>query len=189
VRAIVREAGPPGGLVVLGVDPGTVRTGWGVVRRAGPRLAGIAAGTIRANEREPLAERLKEIHEALAEVILTYRPGVMAVEDIFYARFARAALQLGQARGVALLAGAEAGLAVAGYPPAVVKRAVAGRGHAEKKQLARVVAAILGWRTLSEPDAADALAVAITHARAAAARIPAARPRGGRGRRGRGRWR
>lgn len=169
-----------GRLVVLGVDPGTVRTGWGVVQRAGPILQGIAAGTIRASERESLPERLKRIHDGLAEVILTYGPAVMAVEDIFYARFARAALQLGQARGVVLLAGAEAGLAVESYAPAVVKRSVAGSGHAEKKQLARVVGAILGWRELPEPDAADALAVAITHARAAAARIPLARH---------GRWR
>lgn len=178
---------------MLGVDPGTVRTGWGVVRRAGPKLVGIAAGTIRVNERDSLAERLKRIHDALGEVILTYRPAALAVEDIFYARFPRAALQLGHARGVVLLAGAEAGLAVAGYAPAVVKRSIAGRGQADKRQLARVTAAILGWRDLPEPDAADALAIAITHARAAAARMPVAfarhRARGGRPRGGRSRWR
>lgn len=181
-----REVTP--GLVVLGVDPGTVRTGWGVVRRAGPSLVGVAAGTIRVNERDSLAERLKRIHDELAEVILTYRPTAMACEDIFYARFPRAALQLGHARGVVLFTGAEAGLSVAGYAPAIVKRSVAGRGHAEKKQLARVVCAILGWRDLPAPDATDALAVAITHARAAAARIPVAPRRASRGRRARGGW-
>lgn len=170
------------GLVVLGVDPGTIRCGWGLVRRAGPTLEGIAAGVITVDARAPLAERLLLIHAGLAEVIALHRPTAMAVEDIFHARYARAALQLGQARGVVLLAGAQAGLDVAAYPPSIVKRTIAGRGHAPKKQLARVVGALLRWRELPAPDATDALAIAITHARAAPARARGWLPRKGRGR-------
>ncbi len=150
-------------MIALGVDPGTIRTGWGVVKRAGPRLQGIAAGVISAGKEADLAARLQTTYAGLVEVIEQYQPQVMAVEDIFFSRSAKAALKLGHARGVALLAGANADLPVCAYPPAVVKRAVAGRGQAPKEQVARMIGAILGWEQLPPADATDALAVAITH--------------------------
>lgn len=154
--------------IVLGVDPGSVRTGWGVIRRAGPKLTYIAAGTIETGKDDELPERLRLIYAELCSVIAEHQPQTMAVEDIFHARFAGSALKLGHARGVALLAGANAGLAVAAYPPALVKRSVAGRGAADKEQVARIVGAILGLRELPKLDATDALAIAITHAQAIA---------------------
>lgn len=156
-------------MIVLGVDPGTVRTGWGVVRRAGPRLVGIAAGVIRADERAELPERLRVIHDGLLAVIAEHAPSSMAVEDVF-SKHARSALTLGHARGVVLLCAALSDLELGAYPPAVVKRSVAGRGAAPKDQLGRVVCAMLGWKTLPALDATDALAVAITHANALLAR-------------------
>jgi crossover junction endodeoxyribonuclease RuvC len=156
-------------MIVLGVDPGTVRTGWGVVRRAGPRLVGVAAGVIRANEKDELPERLRVIHDGLRAVIAEHAPSCMAVEDVF-SKHARSALVLGHARGVVLLCAALSELELSAYPPAIVKRSVAGKGAAPKDQLGRVVCAMLGFRTLPPPDATDALAVAITHANALLAR-------------------
>jgi crossover junction endodeoxyribonuclease RuvC len=153
-------------MIVLGVDPGSLHTGWGLVRRAGPKLHYVAAGTIDTSKDDELPARLKEIYDGLCAVIAQHAPDAMAVEDIFHARFAGSALKLGQARGVALLAGANAGLMVAAYAPALVKRSVAGRGQADKTQVARIVGAILGMRELPAIDATDALAIAITHAQA-----------------------
>jgi crossover junction endodeoxyribonuclease RuvC len=152
-------------MIVLGVDPGTLHTGWGVVRRAGPRLVGVDAGVIHASRDAPLAERLLLIYRGLSEVIERHGPTCMAVEDVF-SKHARSALILGQARGVVLLAGANAALEVSTYAPALVKRSVAGNGQAPKDQLARIVGAMLGWSTLPAVDATDALAIAITHANA-----------------------
>jgi crossover junction endodeoxyribonuclease RuvC len=159
-------------MIILGIDPGSIRTGWGVVRRDGPRLSYVAAGTIDASKTGELPERLHEIYEALRAVIAEHAPTSVAVEDIFYARFAASALKLGHARGIALLVGAQAGLPIAAYPPALVKRSVAGRGQADKGQVARIVGAILGLRSLPEVDATDALAIAITHAQALLAQRP-----------------
>jgi crossover junction endodeoxyribonuclease RuvC len=153
-------------MIVLGVDPGSIRTGWGVLRRSGPKLVYVAAGTIETGRDDELPERLKDIYDALSRVIREHVPTTMAVEDIFHARFANAAIKLGHARGVALLAGANAGLPIAAYPPSLVKRSVAGRGQADKAQVARIVGAILGLRDLPDVDATDALAIAITHAQA-----------------------
>jgi crossover junction endodeoxyribonuclease RuvC len=165
---------------VLGIDPGTVRTGWGVVERNGSKLVGIEAGVIGAREGEALERRLLAIHEGLTEVIARHHPTAVAVEDIFFAKHANAALKLGHARGVALLAAAKAGLDVHAYPPATVKRALVGRGAADKEQIARLVSTLLGMRDLPV-DASDALAVAITHLHAAASPL-ATKPRsGGRG--------
>ena len=149
--------------IVLGVDPGTIVTGWGVIQRRGTRLQGVCAGVIRAGNQPDLPARLRVIYAEIVRVIEQYRPTAMAVEDIFFARSASAALKLGHARGVVLLAGANSNLEVFAYPPALVKRSVAGRGHAAKEQVARMIGAILGWRDLPTLDATDALAVAITH--------------------------
>ena len=150
-------------LLVLGVDPGSVCTGWGVVERSGSRLAGLEAGAIRTCANSEFHERLRDIYDGVSAVIARHRPQAVDVEDIFFARSPQAALKLGHARGVALLAAAKAELSVHAYPPALVKRAVAGKGRAPKEQVARMVAAILGWRNLPSLDATDALAVAITH--------------------------
>jgi crossover junction endodeoxyribonuclease RuvC len=158
-------------MIVLGVDPGSLRTGWGIVRRVGPRLHAIAAGVICTEPDDPLETRLHAIHAELTQVILAHKPTAMAVEDVF-SKHARSALTLGQARGVVLLCGAQAELAVGAYPPAVVKRAIAGRGQTPKPQLARIVMAMLGLRALPPLDATDALAIAITHANALGTRRP-----------------
>jgi crossover junction endodeoxyribonuclease RuvC len=160
-------------MIVLGVDPGTIRTGWGVVRRAGPRLQGIDAGVIEARRDAALEERLLVMHRGLCAVIAEHAPSCMAVEDVF-SKHVRSALTLGQARGVVLLAGAQAALVVSSYSPALVKRSVAGRGQAPKDQLARIVCAMLGFRDLPAADATDALAIAITHCHAALLRPPRA---------------
>lgn len=151
---------------VLGIDPGSRRTGWGVVQLDGTRLHHIAAGTISLSARVPLAERLHGIHEGLRAVIAEHAPQVVAVEEIFFSKHANAALKLGHARGVALLVAAQASLVVYEYPPAIVKRTVVGRGHADKNQVGRLVAALLGLKVAPEVDASDALAVAITHIQA-----------------------
>jgi crossover junction endodeoxyribonuclease RuvC len=154
-------------MIILGVDPGTHRTGWGVVERKGARLHGIAAGVITAKENDPLEARLHTIHTQLEAVIAQHKPASMAVEDVF-SKHVKSALVLGQARGVVLLAGAQAGLVVAAYAPALVKRSIAGSGQAPKDQLGRIVCAMLGLRELPAVDATDALAIAITHANALA---------------------
>lgn len=159
---LARPAGSPVRRV-LGLDPGSIRTGWGVVELAGGRARGIAAGVIRVPERAPIAERLSQIHAGVRAVVEQHRPDAVAIEDIFFARYAQAALMLGHARGVALLAAAQAGLAVAAYPPAMVKRAIVGSGKADKQQVARLVGAVLQLAELPALDATDALAVALTH--------------------------
>lgn len=161
-------------MIVLGVDPGSVRTGWGVVRRAGPAIECIAAGVITAPEKAALHVRLQRIHAGLCEVIEAHGPDAMAVEDVF-SKHASSALKLGQARGVVLLAGANAELAISSYAPAVVKRSIAGKGAAPKEQLARIVGAMLKLQKLPPIDATDALAIAITHVNASRVLAPRAR--------------
>lgn len=181
---------------VLGIDPGTQRTGWGVVERRGSRLCGIDAGVIRASADKPLEIRLRLIYEGLVEVVQRLEPEAVAVESIFHAKYANAAIKLGHVRGITLLVAANASLAVHDYPPSLVKRTVAGRGAADKTQIARLVGVLLGWTDLPAVDATDALAVAITHAQAtrisaaAGVALPTGGGRGGRssgGRRARGR--
>jgi len=154
-------------MIVLGIDPGTRRLGWGVVAREGSRLRHVSHGVIVLDPRASLARRLRSIDEALAEVIARYRPEVGSVESLFFAKDPSAAAKLGHARGVVLLALARAEVAVAEYAPARVKRTVAGRGQADKRQVMLLVRATLGLDTLPPADAADALALAITHHRVA----------------------
>lgn len=148
---------------VLGVDPGTRQTGWGVVERRRQKLRGVAAGVVRLKAGAPLADRLEVIYDALDALIDEHRPHVVAVEDVFYAKFPNAAIKLGHVRGVVLLLAAKRGLLLAEYPPALVKRTVVGRGAADKAQVSRVVGAMLGLEQKLAVDATDALAVAITH--------------------------
>ena len=151
---------------VLGIDPGTLTIGYGVVERAAlgapPRL--VECGVLRARSRDALQQRLVIIHDGLRELIARHQPDVLAVEDIFYAANVRTTVVLGHARGVILLAGAQAGLPVAEYSPAIVKKTVVGRGAALKPQVGFMVAKLLKLRAAPEPaDAADAVAVALTH--------------------------
>ena len=157
---------------VLGIDPGSRRTGWGVVQLEGTRLRHIAAGTISVSGSLALPTRLRTIHEGLVEVIAAHQPEAVAVEEIFFAKHANAALKLGHARGVALLVAAESEIAVHEYPPAIVKRTVVGRGAADQVRVGRLVTALLGLRATPQEDAADALAVAITHIQASRSAHP-----------------
>lgn len=148
---------------VLGIDPGLRCLGWGVIEVAGSRLSHVANGTIRT-EGSDLAERLLMLFTGLGEVLERFRPDAAAVEQTFVNRDGAGTLKLGQARGVAVLVVARAGLAVGEYAPNAVKKAVVGVGHAEKAQIAHMVRHQLPGVDLAGPDAADALAIAICHA-------------------------
>lgn len=154
-------------MIVLGVDPGTRHLGWGVVRREGSRTTHVAHGVIDTDTTARLADRLCEIEEVLARVVAEHRPDAAAVESLFFAKDAQAAAKLGHARGVVLLVLARAGIPIGEYAPTLVKRTVVGSGRAEKPQVARMVAALLRLAEPPRPDAADALAVALTHVAAA----------------------
>lgn len=154
-------------MITLGIDPGTRKLGWGVVRRDGSRLVHVAHGVIQLNERDTLANRLAQIALELSAVVGGHTPHVGSVETLFFHKDPQAAAKLGHARGVVLLCLAQHGVEVAEYAPAKVKRTIAGSGKAEKLQVARVVKSLLGLETLPAPDAADALALAITHLRIA----------------------
>jgi crossover junction endodeoxyribonuclease RuvC len=152
---------------VLGIDPGTATVGFGVVEQlpgAARSLRLVECGIFRTRPRDPLPRRLAVIHEGLTELLARHRPDVLAVEDIFYATNVRTTVVLGHARGVILLAGALAGVTVAEYSPALVKKSVVGRGGALKPQVGYMVAKILRLKAPPSPaDAADAVAVALTH--------------------------
>jgi len=151
------------GVVVLGLDPGTRHFGWGVVERRGTRLFHRGHGVIDTDEKAPIAVRLVTIERELVEVVRAQAPGVSSVEALFFAKDAQAAAKLGHARGVALLVCARAGLEVFEYPPARVKLAVAGSGRADKAQVAQMIRVVLGLAVAPPADAADALALAVTH--------------------------
>jgi crossover junction endodeoxyribonuclease RuvC len=153
-------------VIVLGLDPGTRHFGWGVVAKNGTRLAHVAHGIIHTDVETSIAERLVEIETALVEVVKAHAPHAAAVEALFFAKDAQAAAKLGHARGVALLVCARALLPIAEYPPARVKRTVAGGGRAEKAQVAGMVRVLLGLKEVPPADAADALAIALTHLQA-----------------------
>ncbi len=151
--------------LVLGIDPGTATTGYGLVRlHEDERLEAIAFGVIRTPARTPASQRLLQLYRELKEILLLHRPQSCAVEKLFFQRNISTAIAVGQARGVVLLAAAEVGLDVAEYTPNEVKQAVAGYGSAPKRQVQEMVRALLGLPEIPRPDdAADALAVAITH--------------------------
>lgn len=155
---------------VLGVDPGTARMGWGVVEgEEEPRL--VAYGTLTTAAGRPPSDRLYELFLALREVVACHQPDTAALEELFFARNVRTALAVGQARGAALVALAEAGLVVHEYSPLEVKMAVTGYGGAEKAQVQEMVRALLSLAEIPRPDdAADALAVALCHLHSARTR-------------------
>ncbi|KAA0581464.1 crossover junction endodeoxyribonuclease RuvC [Azospirillum sp. B21] len=149
---------------LLGIDPGLRHTGWGIIDVAGNRLSHVADGAVHSDDSCPLAERLVQLHDALSAVVERYRPDEAAVEETFVNSNAVSTLKLGQARAVALLVPAQAGLAVAEYANNMVKKAVVGQGRAEKAQVQTMVRLLLPGCEIGSPDAADALAVAICHA-------------------------
>ena len=147
---------------VLGIDPGTRKLGWGVVDQQGNRMQHVAHGVLALGD-GPLAQRLVAIDAELSSIIAEHRPDEAAVEALFFAKNAQSASKLGHARGVVLLALCRAGLTIGEYPPTQVKRAVVGKGRADKRQVAMLVRGMLGLADVPPSDAADAMAVAITH--------------------------
>jgi crossover junction endodeoxyribonuclease RuvC len=149
---------------IIGIDPGLRNTGWGIVESAGNKLVFIAAGTIQSDAKAQLARRLCQLHDGLALVMAQHAPQEAAVENTFVNRDAGATLKLGQARGIALLVPAQAGLSVAEYAPNLVKKSVTGAGHGDKNQIQMMVRTLLPRAVFDSEHAADALAIAICHA-------------------------
>ncbi len=165
---------------VLGVDPGTATTGYGVVTEEGGELDVLTFGVIRTSADDPMPVRLQAIYRAMRDLAVEWEPNTSAVEELFFSRNVRTAMSVGQARGVTLLALADAGLDVAEYTPLVIKQAVTGYGSADKGQMQEMVRLLLGLAERPRPDdAADALAVAICHLHSA--RLTALSDSGGMG--------
>ena len=149
---------------ILGIDPGSRATGYGVIEKKGTRLYYVTCGVIRLSDKNSFSDRLKIIFDGLCEVIDSQKPSVAAVEDVFVAANPRTALKLGHARGVAVLAALHNGLQVHDYTPRMVKQAVVGYGNADKYQVQQMVRVLLQLSASPSADAADALAVAMCHA-------------------------
>jgi crossover junction endodeoxyribonuclease RuvC len=149
---------------ILGIDPGLRRTGWGVVEIAGNRLGFLGCGSVLTDDRALLAVRLVAIHDGLMRILDQYRPDEAAVEATFVNKDATATLKLGQARGIAMVVPAKAGVPVAEYAPNLVKKSIVGAGHGDKAQVRMMIGVLLPKAGPASDDAADALAVAVTHA-------------------------
>jgi crossover junction endodeoxyribonuclease RuvC len=153
-----------GAIRILGIDPGLRRTWWGVIAVAGNALSYVDSGSLMTDERETLAARLLVIHNGLREVVDAHAPDEAAVEATFVNRDAAATLKLGQARGIAMLVPALAGIEVAEYAPNLVKKTIVGAGHGEKAQVRMMIGVLLPRANPGSEDAADALAIAVCHA-------------------------
>lgn len=149
---------------ILGIDPGLERTGWGVIEKQGSRLIFVACGVIKSKAVEKLAVRLNRIDDELSHIVKLWAPDCAAIEETFVNKNALSSLKLGQARGVAIVAPARAGLDVFEYPANLVKKTIVGAGHASKDQIGMMIKILLPLATPQSADAADALAVAICHA-------------------------
>ena len=149
---------------ILGIDPGLRRTGWGIVEIFGNRLGFLGCGSVTTRDDDSLAARLVTIHDGLARVLDEFRPDEAAVETTFVNKDAKATLKLGQARGIAMVVPAKAGVLVAEYAPNVVKKSIVGAGHADKGQVRMMIGVLLPKADPRSDDAADALAIAVTHA-------------------------
>ena len=149
---------------ILGIDPGLRRTGWGLIEASGNRLIHVACGSVETSEQAELGSRLLIIYNGLCQIIDRYRPHEAAVEATFVNINAAATLKLGQARGIAMLVPAQAGLTVGEYAPNLVKKTIVGAGHGEKPQIRMMIGVLLPKADPQSEDAADALAVAICHA-------------------------
>jgi crossover junction endodeoxyribonuclease RuvC len=154
---------PAPALRVIGIDPGTRRLGWGVVERRGSKHVHIAHGVVKVDEELPLGERLVVIANKLEQVLEDHAPSHASVESIFFAKDASAAAKLGHARGVALYCCAKVSVRIFEYPPARVKRTVTGSGRADKRAVAMMMQRVLSLKEIPPSDAADALAIALTH--------------------------
>jgi crossover junction endodeoxyribonuclease RuvC len=150
-------------VIVLGIDPGTATTGYGVVQGDGPRLVSLVeCGVIRTRQRDPLAARLREIYDGVSELLARHKPDALSVEGVFYAKNVRTTVVLGHARGVVLLAGEQAGVEIHELPPAEIKKAVVGTGAATKEQVQFMVTRLLRLKSAPQPaDAADGVAAAL----------------------------
>ncbi len=149
---------------IIGIDPGLRRTGWGIIEISGSRLAYLGCGSVLTNDRDALALRLLAIHDGLMRVLDEFRPDEAAVEATFVNKGAQATLKLGQARGIAMVVPARAGVPVAEYAPNVVKKSIVGAGHGDKTQVRMMIGVLLPKADPQSEDAADALAIAVTHA-------------------------
>jgi crossover junction endodeoxyribonuclease RuvC len=149
---------------ILGIDPGLRRTGWGMVEIAGNRLSFLGCGSVMTRDDDTLAARLVAIHDGLMRVVDEFRPDEAAVELTFVNKDAKATLKLGQARGIAMMVPAKAGLPVAEYAPNLVKKSIVGAGHGDKGQVRMMIGVLLPKAEPRSDDAADALAIAVTHA-------------------------
>lgn len=158
-------------MLILGIDPGLGTTGWGLIAAEGSRLSHVANGQIATNAKTPLPHRLVELDRALTDIILQHRPDGIAVEEVFINSNPQSTLKLGQARGVILLCAARSGLEIGEYAARLIKKAVVGVGNADKTQVHAMISHLLPGAKITGADAADALAVAITHAH----HIPSAR--------------
>ena len=154
----------PGRVRIVGIDPGLRRTGWGVIDTDGVRLGFVACGSVVSDDAESLGARLRQIFDGLQEVLARLAPMEAAIEQTFVNRDAAATLKLGQARGIAMLVPALLGLTIAEYAPNAVKKTVIGAGHGDKGQIRAMVRCLLPRAVFDSSDAADALAIAITHA-------------------------
>ena len=150
-------------MLVLGVDPGSRVTGYGLVEKAGGSLTCIHAGTIRPSTNTPFYGRIYKIFQAMVEIMTTHRPEEMAVEDIFFAKNVKSSLKIGHARGAVLIAAMQCGVKIFDYTPLEIKNAVVGYGRAPKEQVRSMVQVILRLKESPELDASDALATAICH--------------------------
>ncbi|QQD24515.1 crossover junction endodeoxyribonuclease RuvC [Venatoribacter cucullus] len=154
-------------MIILGIDPGSRITGFGIIKRNGQKIEYVVSGCIRTGDGE-LPERLKKIFDGVTELIQTYQPDQFAIEQVFMGKNADSALKLGQARGVAIVAAVNNGLSVAEYAPRSIKQAVVGKGGALKEQVQHMVQYLLQLPGKPQADAADALAIAICHAHTSA---------------------
>ncbi len=149
---------------ILGVDPGTARIGWGVIREEGGTLTALAYGCITTDKNDSLPDRLSVIYRTFTEILTEYRPEFVSVEDLFFSKNVTTAISVGQARGVLLLAASQLGIPVSSYSPNTVKLTICGSGSADKLQVGRMVTRILRLKDTPKPDdTADALAIAATH--------------------------
>ena len=151
-------------MIILGLDPGLGTTGWGLIRAEGNRLSHIANGQVKTNPATPLPERLAELARQIETLLAEHNPDTSAVEEVFVNANPQSTLKLGQARGVIIMLAARSGIPVGEYAARLVKKAVVGTGNAEKAQVHAMVQRLLPGVQIAGPDAADALAVAITHA-------------------------
>jgi crossover junction endodeoxyribonuclease RuvC len=149
---------------IIGIDPGLRRTGWGIVEIAGNRLGFLGCGSVTTNDKDSLSTRLLAIHDGLMRVLDEFRPDEAAVEQTFVNKDAKATLKLGQARGIAMVVPARVGVPVAEYAPNLIKKSIVGAGHGDKAQVRMMIGVLLPKADPGSDDAADALAIAITHA-------------------------